>query len=82
MINVTIIDPLGDKSWDVDLPDDAAINQLVPQLLPKLGISQQGSFTLRHKRLEKLLGPAETLRTAGVVAGDTLQIAQAPTAAK
>ncbi len=81
-IRVTIVDPLGDKSFDVELPDDAPMNSLVPQLLPKLGLNQQGSFTLQHKATQKLLGPNETLHSAGVQQGDTLRIMQAPTAAK
>jgi uncharacterized ubiquitin-like protein YukD len=81
-LRVSIVDPLGDKTFDVELPDDAPMNQLVPQLLPKLNISQQGSFTLQHKRTERILGPTETLRSAGVQAGDVLRIVQAPTAAR
>jgi hypothetical protein len=65
-LSVTIVDPLGDKSFTVELPDDAPMNQLVPQLLPKLGINQQGSFTLQHKPTSKILAPTETLRSAGV----------------
>jgi len=80
-LRVTIVDPMGEKSWDVELPDDAPMNQLVPQLLPKLNIDQQGSFTLQHKKTERILGPQETLRSAGVQAGDALRLVQAPTAA-
>lgn len=82
LLKVTIVDPLGDNSWEVELPDDAQMNQLVPQLLPKLGISQQGSFQLQHKRTERILGPNETLRSANVQAGDALRIVQAAAAAQ
>jgi len=81
LLKVTIVDPLGDNSWEVELPDDAPMNQLVPQLLPKLGISQQGSFQLQHKRTERILGPNETLNGAGVQANDALRIVQAASAA-
>jgi uncharacterized ubiquitin-like protein YukD len=81
-LRVTLVDSLSDKTFDVELPDDAPMNQLVPQLLPKLGLNPQGSFTLQLKRTEKILGPTETLRSAGVQAGDALRIVQAPTAAQ
>lgn len=81
LLKVTIIDPLGDNSFQVELPNDAPMNQLVPQLLPKLGISQQGTFVLQHKRTERILGPNDTLQSAGVQEDDVLRVVQNPSAA-
>ena len=81
VLRVTIVDPMGDKTFDVELPADAPMRQLVPQLLPKLGISQQGTFTLQDKETMKIFGPDETLSSAGVQAGRTLRIVQSPQAA-
>lgn len=80
-LKVTIIDPLGDNSFQVELPNDAPMNQLVPQLLPKIGITGQGTFQVQHKRTERILGPNDTLHSAGVQEGDVLRIVQAASAA-
>ena len=53
----------------------------MPQLLPKLGITQAGDFKLLLKRTQTLLGPRDTLRTAGVIEGDALRVVSNPTAA-
>jgi hypothetical protein len=79
---VTIVDPLGDNRFEVELPDDAPMEQLVPQLLPKLGITQAGDFKLLLKRTNVILGPRDTLRTAGVMEGDALRVVSNPTAAR
>jgi hypothetical protein len=76
-VSVHIVDPLEDKSWDVDLSDDVPMSELVPALLPELGLSKEGSFTLQNKRLGKMLGPHETLQTSGTKPGDSLKIVPA-----
>lgn len=80
-LQVTIVDQLSGKSFEVQLPDDAPMNQLVPQLLPKLNLNPQGSFALQLKRTEKILSPTDTLSSAGVQNGDTLRIVPTSTAA-
>jgi hypothetical protein len=80
-VKVTVMDPLGDKVFEVGLPDNAPMNTLVPQLLPKLGIQHGGSFTLQHQAPGSILGPSDTLAAKGVRNGDKLRIVQAPTAA-
>ncbi|HIP73280.1 MAG TPA: hypothetical protein EYH05_18005 [Anaerolineae bacterium] len=80
-IKVIVVDPLGDKTFKVALPDNAPMNQLVPQLLLKLGINKQGSFTLQHQSSGSILAPTDTLQSKNVQEGDKLRVVQAPTAA-
>lgn len=79
-LRVEIVDPLGDNSWEVELPYNMPMNQLVPQLLPKFGISHQGNLWLQHMRTELILGSNETLRSTGVKAHDALRIVQSAAA--
>ncbi len=81
MLRVRIMDKLGSDEWgdEVELADDVSIAQLLALLLPALGIRYSpADFRVQVWRTGRLLGPSETLRSAGVWAGDDLCLVNNP----
>lgn len=79
-IKVTIVNGMGDQKFEVALPNSVPMNQLVPQLMSKLGITNSGSFTLQHKATGNLIAFTDTLETKNIINGDILRLVQAPSA--
>lgn len=79
-LQVTIIDHTGAKKWPAELPDDIPMKRLIPGLVTRLSLPLRGPdgnpmvYNLDHKKSGKRLGDEDTLRTAGVEAGDVLRL--------
>jgi uncharacterized ubiquitin-like protein YukD len=76
----TIVDPLGENEYDVQLPTDTTMQKLIPQLITALKL-QPGSYAIQHVGTGRLLGPDETLAEIGAKNNDTLRITATPMAA-
>lgn len=85
-IQVTIIDITGAKKWPAELPDDIPMKRLMQGLVTRLSLPPTGPdgrsivYNLDHKKSGKRLGDDDTLRSAGVEAGDNLRLIPTPTA--
>jgi ABC-type amino acid transport substrate-binding protein len=75
-LRVTIIDEVRDRRLKVDLPDDAAIEKLLPALAKKLGLPLV-AYQLTHEATGRALGGDQTLASFGVKEGDALRLAEA-----
>jgi len=73
-LRVTIIDEVRDRRLKVDLPDDAAMEKLLPALAKKLGLPPD-AYQLTHETTEQALGGDQTLASFGVREGDALRLA-------
>jgi hypothetical protein len=77
-ISVTLIRADTNQEFDVELPDDAAISELLPALLKQLCLPLTGpdgnqvAYELSNKRTGREYKEAETLGSAGTKAGDVL----------
>jgi hypothetical protein len=75
-LRVTIIDEVRNRRLKVDLPDDAAMEKLLPALAKKLGLPPD-AYRLTHETTEQALGGDQTLASFGVREGDALRLASA-----
>jgi hypothetical protein len=75
-LRVTIIDEVRDRRLKVDLPDDAAMEKLLPALAKKLGLPP-ADYRLTHEATGRALGGDQTLASFGVGEGDALRLAAA-----
>jgi len=80
MVRVNVWDSTGNKRLIANVPDDAEVNRILPVLVSRMNLpltnpgGQQISYKLHHKNSGKQLSDFETLRSRGVVDGDTLRI--------
>jgi hypothetical protein len=75
-LRVTIIDEVRNRRLKVDLPDDAAMEKLLPALAKKLGLPP-ADYQLTHEATGRALGGDQTLASSGVGEGDALRLAAA-----
>jgi hypothetical protein len=75
-LRVTIIDEVRNRRLKVDLPDDAAMEKLLPALAKKLGLPP-ADYRLTHEATGRALGGDQTLASFGVGEGETLRLAAA-----
>jgi hypothetical protein len=75
-LRVTIIDEVRNRRLKVDLPDDVAMEKLLPALAKKLGLPPD-AYRLTHETTEQALGGDQTLASFGVREGDVLRLATA-----
>lgn len=89
-IKVILRDHTGAKQIPVELPDDVPMGQLIPALVPKLGLPssrylypefageklRMPVYALSHHKIERLLGDTDddTLASIGIQEGDTLTL--------
>jgi hypothetical protein len=80
-LRVTLIDEVRERRLKVDLPDDAAMEKLLPALAEKLGLpttdprGQPIVYQLTHEATGRALGGDQTLASFGVREGETLRLA-------
>jgi hypothetical protein len=80
-LRVTIIDGVRSRRLKVDLPDDAAMEKLLPVLTKKLGLpitdpgGQPVAYQWTHETTGWALGGDQTLASFGVREGDVLRLA-------
>ena len=75
-LRVTIVDEVRSRRLKVDLPDDAAVEKLLPALAKKLGLPP-AAYRLTHEATGRALGGDQTLASFGVGEGDALRLAAA-----
>jgi formylglycine-generating enzyme required for sulfatase activity len=75
-LRVTIIDEVRNRRLKVDLPDDAAMEKLLPALAKKLALPP-AAYRLTHEATGRALGGDQTLASFGVREGDALRLAAA-----
>ena len=75
-LRVTIIDEVRDRRLKVDLPDDAAMEKLLPALARKLGLPK-ADYQLTHEATGQALGGDQTLASFGVGEGHALRLSEA-----
>ncbi|HEY9070015.1 MAG TPA: EsaB/YukD family protein [Candidatus Ozemobacteraceae bacterium] len=77
---VEIWDATGNKKVKADLPDDEAVNRILILLIDRMSLprftpdGQLMSYKFHHKASGRQLLDDESLRQAGVQAGDVLRI--------
>ena len=77
-IDVTLIRADTNQEFDVELPDDSLIGELLPALIKELGLPRTGPdgnivhYEISSKRTAHDLKERETLGTAGMKSGDVL----------
>lgn len=77
-ISVTLVRADTNQEFDVELPDDAAIAELLPALVKELGLPLTGpdgnqvAYELSSKRTGREFKEKDTLGTGGAKAGDVL----------
>jgi len=76
----TVLDPLRANAYEVELPLDTPMSQVIPELIAAMSL-QPGSYALQIKRIKRILGPDDTLKGSTAIAGDKLEIVAAPVAA-
>ena len=80
MISVIIWDTTGGKKNDVDLPDNAPVQRILPVLVDKMQMPTKGPdgqpqvYYLLHKRSGKQLQENQCLTDVGAQSGDVLRI--------
>ncbi len=80
MITVEVWDATGSKRQPVEVPDDAAINRILVILVERMSLPQKSpdgqpmSYKFHHKASGRQLLDNQTLRDAGVKAGDVLRL--------
>jgi formylglycine-generating enzyme required for sulfatase activity len=75
-LRVTIIDEVRSRRLKVDLPDDAAMEKLLPALAKKLDLPP-AAYQLSHEATGQALGGDQSLTSFGVREGDALRLATA-----
>jgi uncharacterized ubiquitin-like protein YukD len=80
-INVEIWDTTGNKKFDVELPDDVAVNRIIVLLVERLEFpkfdatgDQLLSYKMHHQASRKQLIDDQTLNQAGVAEGDVIRL--------
>lgn len=77
-VSVTLVRADTNQEFDVELPDDAPIAELLPALVKELGLPLTGpdgnqvAYELSNKRTGQELKEAQTLGTAATKTGDVL----------
>lgn len=77
-VSITLVRADTNQEFDVELPDDAAITELLPALVKELGLPLTGqdgnqvAYELSNKRTGTELKESETLGSAGVKNGDLM----------
>lgn len=77
-LSVTLVRADTNQEFDVELPDDAPIRELLPALVKELGLPLTGpdgnpvAYELSNKRTGKEYKEKETLSTLQTKAGDVL----------
>lgn len=80
LIEVEVWDATGSRKQKVELPDDAAVNRILVVLVEKLNLPRQSpdgqpmSYKFHHRESGSQILDRQTLREAGVNAGDVLRI--------
>jgi hypothetical protein len=80
MLTVQVWDATGNKRQDVEMPDDAPLNRLLAVLIEKMNFPQYApdgqilSYKVHHRTSGKQLLDDQTLKAAGVKAGDVLRL--------
>jgi alpha-glucoside transport system substrate-binding protein len=72
-LRVTIIDEVRNRRLKVNLPDDAAMEKLLPALAKKLDLPP-AAYQLTHEATGRALGGDQTLASFGVGEGDALRL--------
>ena len=76
-INVEFKDPATGKEWDIEVPDDVAIGELLPAMLRESRLSLCGTdCQLLNQRTGTVYAECETLRER-TLEGDTLLLVHA-----
>jgi len=75
-LRVTIIDEVRNRRLKVDLPDDAAMEKLLPALAKKLDLPS-ADYRLTHEVTGRALGSDQTLASFGMREGDALRLTAA-----
>jgi hypothetical protein len=73
-LRVTLIDEVRNRRLKVDLPDDAAIEKLLPALAKKLDLPP-ADYQLTHEPTGRALGGDQSLASFGLREGDALRLA-------
>lgn len=77
-VSVTLVRADTNQEFDVELPDDAAVVELLPALVKELGLPLTGpdgnqiAYELSNKRTGQELKEDQTLGTASTKTGDVL----------
>lgn len=77
-IDITLIRADTNQEFDIELPDDSTMGELLPALVRELGLPQTGPdgnvvhYEISSKRTAHELKERETLGSAGVKSGDVL----------
>ena len=80
MLTIEVWDPTGSKRQPAEVPDDVAVNRLLVVLTERLQLPRNGpdgqmlSYKFHHKATGTQLLDRQTLREAGVSAGDVLRL--------
>jgi uncharacterized ubiquitin-like protein YukD len=79
-IVVQVWDATGSKRQEVEVPDDAPVNRVLVVLVEKMRLPRNSpdgqlmSYKFHHKSTGRQLLDHQSLRDAGVVAGDVLRL--------
>jgi len=74
LITITVVDPVGGNAYDIELPDDIKVQDFLPRLMREMDIHDSPTnWALNHIASSKILGPYETLNSAGVGFGEKLR---------
>jgi hypothetical protein len=77
-ISVTLVRADTNQEYDVELPDDANMQELLPALVKQLGLPLTGpdgnqvAYELSNKRTGREYKEADTLGSAGTKSGDVI----------
>ena len=77
-LNVTLVRADTNQEFDVELPGDAAMKELLPALINELGLPGTGpdgnrvNYELSSKRTAQELKENDTLESAGIKNGDMI----------
>ena len=77
-VSITLVRADTNQEYDVELPDDCVVSDLLPELVKKLGLPLTGpdgnqvAYELSNKRTGREFKEADTLGSAGTKSGDVL----------
>lgn len=77
-INITLVRADTNQEYNIELPNDCAMGDLLPALVKELGLPLKGpdgnqiSYEISNKRTASELKETQTLSSAGVKEGDLL----------
>jgi hypothetical protein len=72
-VAMTVIEP-GGRRWAQLLNVTWAVRELLPEIVARLDLPQGINYELSHIRSARVLRPGDSLQSAGIVAGEELQI--------